>query len=166
MWEKSVVQSDTGPVTISLLFPSTSSSDWSSSLRMKRSSTVMSALLDQLDRAFRAVGHSQPGFAFLLRRYDAVSEDLAEALIVVTEQIGGQVVATAVPLALPGVDQQLHCAVPVCAGAVCAGVAGTAPAVRPSPRTIRVSKAAHSSSSTACSSGVIRELPIASRRHK
>jgi hypothetical protein len=51
----------------------------------------------------------------LARRHYALAEDLPEALVVVAEQVGGEVIAATMPLATLGVDLQLHWAVPVCA---------------------------------------------------
>src|SRR5580698_3857506 len=156
MCEKSVAQSETGPVTIGLRVPTSTSARGSRNSRGKRSSTVMSGLLQQVDRAFRAVGSGEPRFLLLAVRHDAGAEDLPEALVVVPEQVGRKVVAAAVALAATGVYLQFHRAVPIFE---------VAP-VRARPATIRASSAAHSSSSTACRSGVISALPIASSRQK
>src|SRR5580692_12877436 len=114
-WEKSVAQSETGPVMISLRVPSISSSpvsgvswvNW-----VKRSSTAMSPLLEQLDGVLGAVENGQAGVALRLGRHGAVGQNLPVALFVVSEQAGGEVVAAAVPLAEPGIDLHLHCAAP------------------------------------------------------
>src|SRR5215469_15820889 len=141
---------------ISLRVPAGSSSPVSREPGVKRSSAAMSALLDELDRVLGAVQNGQAGVALRFLRHDAVAEDLPVALVVIPEQAGGQVIAAAVPLAEPGIDLYLHCAVPVCA-VTAAGA---------SPATTRVSNAAHSSSATAWRSGVMSALPIASRRQK
>src|ERR1700680_3256171 len=116
----------------------------------------MSRPLEEADRPLWTVGRREACFRHLARRHDAVAENRPVALVVVAEQAGGDVVAAAVPLATPGVNVHLHCALPVCA-------------VRPAGAravTTRVSNAAHSSSPTACRSGVTSALPIASRRQK
>jgi hypothetical protein len=68
----------------------------------------MSALLIQVDRAFRAVGDGKTRFALQARRHYTVTEHLPESLVVVAEQIGGKVIAPAMALAALGVDMELH----------------------------------------------------------
>src|SRR6516162_7841468 len=117
---------------------------------MNRSSTAMSA---HLDRVLGAVDHRQARLAFLFRRYGAVAEDLPVPLLVVAEQARRQVVAAAMALTAFGIYLYLHCVIPLSV------VSPRAPATR-------VSSAPHSSSPTACRSGVISALPIASSRQK
>src|SRR5215468_3062467 len=138
---------------ISLRVPRSSSSS-SGSRRMNRSSTVMSGLLDDLDRALRAIGHGATCGLLLVGRDDAVAEDHSVALVVFAEQVGGEVVAATMPLANLGVDPEFHRAAPVFVSALA------------SPATIRVSSAAQSSSLTACRSAVISALPIDSSRQR
>src|SRR5581483_2922664 len=142
IWEKSVDQSATGPVMISLRVPGGGSPGASRERSAKRSSTVMSALL-QLDRLFRAVGHGQAGVTLEIRRHATVAEHHPVTLVVVAEQGGGQVVAAAVPLATLRVDPYLHGAAPVCTVAP-TGARALA---------TRASSVAHSSSPTVCMSG-------------
>src|ERR1700728_5491858 len=127
---------------ISLRVPSGSSPAVSRKSWVKRSSTLMSLFLQHADRAFRAVGRGQPCFLFLAGRNGPVAEDLPVALVVLTEQVRGQVVAAAMPLAAVGLDLQFHALLPSC-GPVLAR-----------PVTTRASRAAHSSVPTACRSGV------------
>src|ERR1700733_9151557 len=164
MCEKSVAQSDTGPVTISLRVPSGTSSGRSLKSRANRSSTVMSGLLEEFDRAFRAVGNRETSLALLVGRDYAVTEDRAQAFLVVTEQVRGEVVAPAVPLADVGVDLQLHCASSLWACSVWAVSVGAE--LRARPAMTRASSLAHSSSSTACRSGVTSALPMDNSRQK
>jgi hypothetical protein len=74
---------------------------------MNLSSTVTSGLLDA-DGALRTVQYGETGPRLCLRRHDTVTDDPAVTLVVVGEQIGGQVIATAVALAALGVDPHLH----------------------------------------------------------
>src|SRR5215469_8901163 len=148
--EKSVAQSATGPVMISLRVPK--SSGRSSRSWVKRSSTVMSALLQELDRVLGAVGDSPAGVVLLLWRHDPVAEDLAIALVVVAEKLRSEVVTPAVPLADLGIDVQLHRDAPVCAG--------------PRPATMRPSSSLQSALSMLCMPAVTSALPIPSSRHK
>src|ERR1700722_1261016 len=134
-----------------------SSSPGSRGSRLKGSSMAMSALLGQFDRLLGAVEHGQARVVLRLMRHGAVAEDLPVALVVVTEQAGGEVVTAAMPLTELGIDSQFHCAAPVGLGVA---VAGARPAIT------RVSSAAHSSSVTAWRSGVTSALPIASSRQK
>jgi hypothetical protein len=48
----------------------------------------MSALLDELDRAFGTVRHSQASVLLLARRHDPVTEHLAITFVVVAKQAG------------------------------------------------------------------------------
>src|SRR5271169_4071188 len=116
----------------------------------------MSPLLEKLDCAFGTVQDRQACVVLLVRRHGAVVEDLPVAFVVVPEQAGGEVVAAAVPLAEIGIDLHFHCAAPVCVVRAAGARAVTS----------RESNAAHSSSPTACRSGVMSALPIASRRQK
>src|SRR5690242_18728687 len=120
----------------------------------------MSPLLEQFDRALGAVGRRQARVALLARRRDAVAENLPVALFVRAEQVGRPVVTATVPLAALGVDMDFHFSVLVCA----AGRAVTPGGVSAPAR--RASRAAHSSSPTACRLGGTSALPIASRRQK
>src|SRR5262249_41785760 len=144
----------------SLIVPMTSSSRESRKSSVNRSSAAMSALLEQVDRALGAVGCRQARVALLARRHDAVAEHLPVTLVVLTEQVGGAVVAAAVPLTALGADLDFHCGVLVCAVRPAVARGGASAAAR------RASKAAHSSSSTACRAGGTSVLPIASRRQK
>src|SRR5580704_5355608 len=116
----------------------------------------MSPLLEKLDCVFRTVQDRQACSVLLVRRHGAVVENLPVAFVVVSEQAGGEVVAAAVPLAEIGIDLHFHCAAPVCV-VMAAGARA---------ETSRVSNAPHSSSPTACRSGVMSALPMASRRQK
>src|SRR5580700_159932 len=98
---------------ISLRVPSGSSPAVSRKSWLKRSSTLMSLFLQHADRAFRAVGRRQPCFLLPAWRNDAVAPDLPIALVVLAEQVRGQVVAAAMPLAAVGVDLQFHGVTPV-----------------------------------------------------
>src|SRR5689334_20652921 len=142
---------------ISLRVPGGGSLGASRERSAKRSSTVMSALL-QLDRLFRAVGHGQAGLTLEIRRHATVAEHHPVTLVVVAEQGGGQVVAAAVALATLRVDPYLHLhgAAPVCTVAP-AGARALA---------TRASSVAHSSSPTVCMSGVTSAPPMASSRQK
>src|SRR4249919_3122766 len=82
---------------------------------VKRSSAAMSGLPEEVDRALGAVGSRQACLVLFARWHDAVAEDRPIALVVVAEQVGGAVVAAAVPLAALGADLHFHCVVPVCA---------------------------------------------------
>jgi hypothetical protein len=68
----------------------------------------MSSLLKELDRVFGTVESRQACVVLRVRRHGAVAEDLPIALVVISEQAGGQVVAAAVPLAEPGIDLHFH----------------------------------------------------------
>jgi hypothetical protein len=59
----------------------------------------MSGLLEDFDRVLWTVGHGEAGVVLSAFRHDAVAEDLPVAFLVFAEEIGGQVVAAAVPLA-------------------------------------------------------------------
>src|SRR5215469_15938463 len=107
---------------------------------MKRSSAVMSGLLEQLDRVLGTVKDRQARLVLAARRHGAVAEYLAVALVVRAEQCGSEVVAAAVPLAALGIDVHFHWAIPVCAGS----------RLGARPVTTRLSNVAHSSSPTAC----------------
>jgi hypothetical protein len=68
----------------------------------------MSALLEELDRVFGTVQNRQACVLLLIRRHGAVAEDLPVALVVISEQARGEVVAAAVPLAELGIDLYFH----------------------------------------------------------
>src|SRR5262249_61018662 len=136
----------------------TSSSRESRKSSVNRSSAAMSALLEQVDRSLGAVGCRQARVALFARRHDAVAEHLPVTLVVRTEQVGGAVVAAAVPLAALGADLNLHCGVLVCAVRPNVTPGGASAAAK------QVSKAAHSSSPTACMAGGTSALPILSSR--
>src|SRR5579862_3456782 len=125
---------------------------------VNRSSAAMSRLLGQFDGVLGAVELRQARVVLQAGRHRTVAQDRPVALVVVAEQAGRQVVAAAVPLAPLVVDLYLHfhCVVPVCVEVT----------VGPNAVTRRLSRSAHSASPTACRSGVIRALPIASRRQK
>src|SRR6516225_6653696 len=93
---------------ISLRTPHSSSE--SGGWEVKRSSAVMSG---HLDRAFWAVGRGPAGRVLEARRYHAVPQDLPVAFFVVAEELGGEVVAAAVPLAALRIYPHLHCGAPV-----------------------------------------------------
>jgi hypothetical protein len=59
----------------------------------------MSGLLEDFDRALGTVGYREAGVVLAALGYDSVTKDRPVALVVLAEQIGGQVVAAAVPLA-------------------------------------------------------------------
>src|SRR5260370_40451240 len=104
---------------------------------------------------FGAVERRPAGVLLLVRWHGAVTQDRPVALVVITEQAGGEVVAAPVPLAPLRIDLYLHRVAPVWPGP---------PGMRADIS--RVSSAPHSSSPTACRSGVTRALPIASSRQK
>src|SRR5215469_3178611 len=81
--------------------------------RGKRSSTAISVPFDEVDRPFGAVGDGEACVALLVRWHVAVAENLAEALVVVAEQVGNKVIAAAMTLTTLGVDPHLHRAVPL-----------------------------------------------------
>src|SRR6266487_3939248 len=84
-WEKSVAQSETGPVMIALRVPNSSSSfvsPGSRGSRGKRSSTAMSGLLGDVDRALGTVGHRQARIVFSAGWYDSVAQYRPVALVV------------------------------------------------------------------------------------
>src|SRR5215467_4013195 len=112
-WEKSVAQSETGPVMISLRVPMGSSSTVSRTSLGKRSSTVMRGLLTKFDCALRAVRHRQASVVFPVGRHDAVAEDHPVSLLVIAEQVRRPVVTATMALTARGVDMQLHCVTPV-----------------------------------------------------
>src|ERR1044072_9311749 len=85
-WEKSVAQSETGPVMTSLREPGGGSSSVPRYSWLKRSSTVMSTLLEDLDRSFGTVGHRQARRALVVRRHDPLADHLPVALVVLAEQ--------------------------------------------------------------------------------
>src|SRR5690348_12821757 len=95
----------------SLRVPMTSSSRSDRKSSVNRSSAVMSALLE-LDRALGTVGYRQASVACLARRHRPV------AVVVLAEQVGGEVVAAAVPLAALRVDVHSHRSAPVCRSGV------------------------------------------------
>src|SRR5690349_404157 len=101
----------------SLRVPMTSSSRSDRKSSVNRSSAVMSALLE-LDRALGTVGYRQASVACLARRHRPVAEDRPVALVVLAEQVGGEVVAAAVPLAALRVDVHSHRSAPVCRSGV------------------------------------------------
>jgi hypothetical protein len=95
-------------VMISLRVPWGLSSDGSWQSCVKRSSTVISGLLQEVDSAFGTVGRRQACLAFVARRYGAVTEDLPVTLVVRAEQVGREVIAAAVSLAAFGADLHFH----------------------------------------------------------
>src|SRR5580704_13375975 len=106
--EKSVAQSETGPVMISLRVPSGSPPSGGSGSRLKRSSMVMSGLPDEVDRLFGAAEHGAAGVGHGARRDHAVTEHGPVALAVLAEQSGRQVVAPPVSLTALSVYPQFH----------------------------------------------------------
>src|SRR5271155_1296636 len=111
---------------ISLRVPAGSPSRGSWKSLVKRSSTVMSGLLRELDSVFWTVRDREAGLAVLARRHGSVADDLPEALVVIAEQVGREVVAAAMSLAAPGIDLNLHLGDPVCGVLFCAGARGQA----------------------------------------
>src|SRR5580692_1643603 len=83
--EKSVAQSETGPVMTSLKVPVCCSSRSSRSSWLKRLSVVMSGLLENDDRRLGAVGGGQARPLLLAGRNETVAENLAVALVVRAE---------------------------------------------------------------------------------
>jgi hypothetical protein len=79
--------------------PTGSSPSASRKSRLKRSSMVMSVLLDELDSAFGTVRDGKTTVLFFARRHDAVAQHLPVSFVVVAEQAGCQVVAAAMALA-------------------------------------------------------------------
>src|SRR5580704_6523411 len=110
--EKSVAQSKTGPVIASLRVPVCCSSRCSRSSWLKRSSMLMSGLLENEDRRLGAVGGGQACPLLLVGWDYAVAESLAVALVVRAEQLGGEVVAAAMALAAVGINVHFHVAPP------------------------------------------------------
>jgi hypothetical protein len=82
---------------------------------VKRSSTLISGLLEEVDGAFRAVGPREAGPALLARRHHTLAQDFPVTLVILAEQVGREVVAPAVSLAEFSVDSDFHCVLPVCA---------------------------------------------------
>jgi hypothetical protein len=68
----------------------------------------MSPLLEELDRVFWTVESRQASVVLLVRRHRAVAENLPVALVVVSEQAGGEVVAATVSLAELGINLHFH----------------------------------------------------------
>jgi hypothetical protein len=68
----------------------------------------MSPLLDELDRVFWTVQDRQACVLLLIRRHGTVAEDLPVALVVISEQAWGEVVAASVSLAELGIDLYFH----------------------------------------------------------
>jgi hypothetical protein len=108
MWEKSVAQSETGPVTISLWMPTSSPSRCSPGSRANRLSTAMLRPRGHPDRVLWAVEHRAAGVVLLAGRHDAVGKHLSVTLLVVAEHAGGEVVAASVTLTETGVDPHFH----------------------------------------------------------
>jgi hypothetical protein len=72
----------------------------------------MSALLGKLNRVLGTVRDRQESVLLLVRRHGALTQNPPVSLGILPEQVRGEVVAAAVPLALVGVDLNFHCVTP------------------------------------------------------
>src|SRR5436309_15721412 len=98
---------------------------------------VISVLLDDVDGLLRAVGRGEACVLLPARRHSTIAGQRGVAVLVLAEQVGSEVVATAVALATFGVDPHSHETVPICVAVVGARAVTT-----------RARRVAHSRSST------------------